>query len=470
MNLSRRDVGVLLFGAAAASAAPAWPVEPANWRLGFRSAPEELDAELTLLSGRLPDIDGVLYRVGPAQFERAGERVGHWFDGDGMVQRFAISGGRVRHRGRFVDTPKRRAEAAAGRFLYPGYGFTPRDAASFTRPDELNAANTNILPMGEEIWSLWEGGSPWRVDSESLGTIGRKEFSGAFDGLAFSAHPKRGPDGDVWNFGGFGSRCVIWRLARDGALLGATPIALPRSTLMHDFAVTRRHIVLVAPPMMEAARPARSLIDRFDWTPSQPLTIIVLDKADHSIKRIHELPARFLFHIGNAWEDSDGTIRLDASLYDDASFATRTARDLPLGRYAEPDARPALLTLHPDGRAEMAALEGSGEFPRIDPRRVGERHRYTYGVIAHGLARWDWRSGQRRSIVYGADFWAEEPVFVPRRDSNGETDGWLLATRLNLHTEKTELAVLDARAIEDGPVAVLSCPYALPLGFHGAFA
>jgi carotenoid cleavage dioxygenase-like enzyme len=66
------------------------------------------------------------------------------------------------------------------------------------------------------------------------------------------------------------------------------------------------------------------------------------------------------------------------------------------------------------------------------------------------------------------DFWSEEPVFVPR--GSGETDGWVLATRLNLRTEKTELAVFDARSLDDGPVALLTCPYALPLGFHGAFA
>jgi carotenoid cleavage dioxygenase-like enzyme len=425
-----------------------------------------------LLSGRVPeDLSGAFYRIGPAQFERAGERLGHWFDGDGMIQRFAFAGGRVRHRGRFVNTPKRRAESAAKHFLYPGYGFGPRSAVPFTRPDDLNAANTNVLPMGDEIWALWEGGSPWRVEAGSLETIGRRQFADAVDGTAFSAHPKRGPDGDVWNFGGFGSRCVIWRLDRNGALLSAAPIALPGSTLMHDFAVTRSCIVLIAPPMIETTRPVSSLIDRFDWTPSEPLAIIVLDKADLSRQRVYELPARFLFHIGNAWEDAGGTIRIDALLYADARFATRASRDLALGRLAEsPNARPTLLTLHANGRAEMSALAGAGEFPRVNPRRIGERHRYTYGVIESGLARWDWEGGRSETFIHGRHFWAEEPVFVPRQSRSGETDGWVLATRLNLRTEKTELCVFDARSLDGGPIAVLACPYALPLGFHGAFA
>jgi all-trans-8'-apo-beta-carotenal 15,15'-oxygenase len=467
--LSRRDFGWLLAGAGLAAAMPARAAAPSNWQLGFTTAPDELDGNLTLLSGRLPaDLSGVLYRAGPGQFERAGERLGHWFDGDGMIQRFAIADGRVRHRARFVDTPKRRAETAAGRFLYSGYGFAPREAVGFTRPDDLNAANTNVLPVGDEVWALWEGGSPWRVDGTDLASIGRRQFPSALDGVAFSAHPKRGPDGEIWNFGGFGSRCVIWRLDRAGNVLGAWPLELQHPTLMHDFLVTRTRIVLVAPPMQSAAGDARSLLDRFVWSPDQPMTVYVLDKNDPTSRRAYELPAHFLFHLGNAWEDESGTIRFDAFLFDDASFATEVTRAWPQGRYVEPPlARPSLITLHADGRAELERLQGAGEFPRIDPRLVGERHRYTYGVTPGGVARWDWRTGRRAIVDYGADYWAEEPIFVPRRGEG--RDGWIVQTRLNLRSAQTELVVLDARGVEDGPVAVLACPYALPLGFHGAF-
>ena len=472
MDYSRRDVGALMLGASFAAAAPAWAQELPDWQLGFQTPPEELDSELTLLSGRLPQgLDGALYRVGPAQFERAGERLGHWFDGDGMVQRFAIGGGRVRHRGRFVATDKRRMEAAAGRFLYSGYGFAPRQPTPFVRLDEINAANTNMLSVGSEVWALWEGGSPWRLQPESLVTLGRQPFSGPADGAPFSAHPKRAHNGEIWNFGALGSRCVIWRLAPNGELIGATPVELPAASLMHDFAITSRHIVLLLPPLLLDGGPARTLVDRYTWRPDEPLRILVLEKDDLTRRRVYELPAKFLFHLGNAWEDNDGTIRLDAFLHADASFATRTARDLPQGIYpGAPDARPTMISLYPDGRAQADAMDGAGEFPRIDPRRVGERHRYTYSVTGSGLARWDWRSGRSESFVYGGHYWAEEPVFVPRRAEGSEADGWLVATALNSQTAKTELAVFDARGVGDGPIALLSCPYALPLGFHGTFS
>lgn len=471
-TFSRREIGALALGAGFAVARPAWAQTPPNWRIGFQTPPEELDSELTLISGRLPhDLAGVLFRVGPGQFERGGERLGHWFDGDGMVQRFAIGDGRVRHRGRFVATDKRRAESAAGRFAYSGYGFSPNRPTPFKRTDEINAANTNILPIGGEAWALWEGGSPWRVQNETLDTIGRREFAGPLDGAPFSAHPKRDVNGEIWNFGVFGSRCVIWRLAPDGRLISATPIGLPVAPLMHDFAITARQIVLLAPPMLMRDGPARSLVDRYAWRSEEPLRAIVLDKDDLTQRRVFELPTNFLFHIGNAWEDGNGAIRLDAFLHQDASFATNDARDLLRDVDAgEPRAHPAMIALHRDGRAVIEALDGKGEFPRVDPRRVGRRTRYTYSVINAGLARWDWQSGDGDRFVYGADYWSEEPIFVPRHPEGREADGWIVATTLNTRAEKTELAVFDARRLSDGPVALLSCPYALPLGFHGAFA
>ena len=471
--LTRREIGALMLGAGATAAAASWARAANNWRLGFKTPPETLDSELKLIEGRLPpELQGNFYRVGPAQFERAGERLGHWFDGDGMVQRFAIGGERVRHRGRFVATDKRRNEVAAGRFLYPGYGFAPKAAAEMRRVDDINAANTSVLPIGGEVWALWEGGSPWRVDAETLETRGRQSFAGPLDGVPFSAHPKRGPDGEVWNFGVLGRRCVIWHLAPDGTVRNTALIELPQACLMHDFVVTSKHVILLLPPMLgDASAEPHSLVERYRWHADRPLQILVLDKNNLTIRRRYELPARFLFHLGNAWADETGVIRLDAFLDDDATFAVKTARDLAQGLATSTiTARPTLITLTPDGRAEMAVLPGRGEFPRIDPRRVGTRHRFTSGVIDGGIARWDWDSGRQETFAYGADTWSEEPVFVPRPGGTEESDGWLVATMLNERAARTELAVFDARRIGDGPLARLACPYSLPLGFHGAFA
>ncbi len=474
-QLSRRAFTGLLGGLGAAALAPgpalAGPGEPRGWRAGFTTAPDNLQSGLTALSGRVPDgLEGVFYRIGPAQFDRDGERLGHWFDGDGMVQRFEIAGGRVRHRGRFVDTDKRRGEEAAGRFVYPGFGSSPRDPAPVARPDTVNAANTSLLPMGDEVWALWEGGSPWRVDAETLDTIGRQAFDGGLDGLPFSAHPKQGPDGDIWNFGAFGRSCVIWHLDTAGGVNRASLLELPVPSLMHDFAVTQTKIVLLLPPLLHTGERADTVIDAHRWRRDEPLRILVIDKADFSITARYELPAYYLFHVGNAFEEADGTIRLDTFLFDDSSFATDTARSLAAGDYvASANALPAMIALHPTGRADIATHDGSGEFPRMDPRLVGRRHSRLFGIVEHGVGAWNWESGRFNRHVHSNDHWAEEPVFVPRSSGADEGDGWLIATALNGVAGRTELHIFEARHVSDGPVASFACPYALPLGFHGTF-
>lgn len=466
-ELTRRGAAALLFGAGLAAAAPAFAQTGLALPPGFRTPPARLDSRLRRIIGRLPaGFEGVLFRNGPAQFERAGERLGHWFDGDGMVQRFAISNSGIVHRGRFVDTDKRRDEEEAGRFLYPGFGFQPENMRAPRRNDDVNAANTSVLPMGDEVWALWEGGSPYQLEADTLNTIGRRNFGGQLDGAPFSAHPKRDPvSGEIWNFGAFGRHCMIWRLGPDGAVRDSQMIELPQAGLMHDCVITERSVVLLVPPFVQTPGRHGALVDQFEWRPDQPMIALALDKNDLTQQRRFDLPARFLFHFGNAWEDDAGTIRLDACLYQDASFAFESARDFASA--GSLDARPTQVTLE-NGAGSYAELEGRGEFPRIDPRLVGRRHRYSWGVVPHGIARWDWESGERRAFSYGADYHAEEPIYIPRPNGQ-EGEGWVIATVLNMRADRTELALFDAARIEDGPLALYACDYPLPLGFHGAF-
>src|SRR5690242_13531054 len=74
-------------------------------------------------AGQVPAwLRGTYYVNGPARFERGGQRMKHWLDGDGMVcsMRFAADG--IRFTSRFVRTTKVQEEDAAGRFLYRGFG------------------------------------------------------------------------------------------------------------------------------------------------------------------------------------------------------------------------------------------------------------------------------------------------------------------------------------------------------------
>src|SRR5262245_40910693 len=71
------------------------------WTLGFESIDvDRLDAPALRIEGRLPSrLRGTLYRNGPARHQRGGERYGHRYDGDGMVQAFVFGGNLIAHHG-----------------------------------------------------------------------------------------------------------------------------------------------------------------------------------------------------------------------------------------------------------------------------------------------------------------------------------------------------------------------------------
>src|SRR6185295_18341439 len=79
--------------------------------------------EVSEASGRIPGwLRGTWYVNGPARFERAGARYRHWLDGDGMVCSLRFEENAIRFTNRFIQTRKWKAEEAAGRFLYRGFG------------------------------------------------------------------------------------------------------------------------------------------------------------------------------------------------------------------------------------------------------------------------------------------------------------------------------------------------------------
>ena len=53
------------------------------------------------------------------------------------------------------------------------------------------------------------------------------------------------------------------------------------------------------------------------WKPELGTQVLVLDKDDLSKRRLFDLPPFFFFHLGDAWEDADGTVRFDACIDDD---------------------------------------------------------------------------------------------------------------------------------------------------------
>jgi carotenoid cleavage dioxygenase len=454
---------------------------------GVTDASGDIDCPALQRHGRWPaELRGRFYRNGPSLFERGGERYHHWFDGDGMVQQFTLGESSIAHRGRLVRTSKLQAEQRAGRFLMSTLGTQVDGGPPATGPDSFNTANTNALEHAGRVLALWEGGSAYGMNPADLATQGPITWGPGLQQVPFSAHPKVDASGTLWNIGTQGKAIVVWQIDAAGRLVrtqvGESPFP---GGMVHDMAVTERYIVLPLPPVrLDFSVPAGDGPRRFALQPGEPLRVLVMAKADITQRRIFELPAEMIFHVGNAHETADGRIVLSYIGAPDAWFLDRGAVALMAGQPA-PAGAVALQIVTLDmasGRAHQQSIAGEAEFPRVHPQRIGLPARWlltgaawgahasrTQHALLHGVQLVDTQTGRARRYDYGEHLVAEEHVFVPKPGKTGELDAWLLGTTFDARRQATVLNLLDAAHIEDGPVAQAVLPYLLPLGFHGNF-
>ena len=97
-----------------------------SWNAAMSASPGRLDLliEPDRIEGAVPTAlrGGRVLSNGPG-WSHIGGRLTHPFDGHGYVRAFELgSRGEVRLRGRFVETPVYRSEAAAGRITHRGLG------------------------------------------------------------------------------------------------------------------------------------------------------------------------------------------------------------------------------------------------------------------------------------------------------------------------------------------------------------
>ncbi|WP_420477926.1 carotenoid oxygenase family protein [Brevundimonas sp. FT23028] len=487
MLASRRS---FLMGAAALSAAVVTPETvramaamqaSADWSLATADLEGDI-ARRTMrrVHGRAPAaLEGALFRNGPAKFRRPGGSATHWFDGDGLMRAFRVRDGQATLEARFADTPKRRWESEIDAVVTPGFGTAGDRRARLGSNDDANTANTAVMVAGDEVWALWEGGSPLAMDRADLSTKRFVTLRDDLKGMPFQAHPRYDPDGTIWNVGLHGDRMIVWRLNADRSLNTVGIVELPRASYMHDFTATARHLVIVMQPWV-FERPGMPMTSQFAWKPELGTQVMVVDKADLSRTRIFELPAFSYFHLGDAWEDASGAIRFDVAAGKDITFVVEGARVLVEGRGTVPGSPSelSLVTLYPDGRAEMVSSGIAGEFPKCDPRRAGRVRRRTVHTagerggrpLPDGLAVHDWETGRSDAFSFGDDVIVEEANWVPKPGRSGETDAWLVAPAINLREGVTELHVFDAARVSDGPVVSWRADVALPAGFHGIWA
>jgi carotenoid cleavage dioxygenase len=173
----------------------------------------------------------------------------------------------------------------------------------------------------------------------------------------------------------------------------------------------------------------------------------------------------YVFHPMNAYDDGD-TIVLDVVRHP-KMFDTN---------HLGPDEGPPTLDRWTvdlsDGKVRESRVDDRAqEFPRVDERLVGKRHRYGYapevgdGGGSGTLLKHDLVGGNTRARPLGDEKILGEFVFHPSSPDASEDDGVLMGYVYDQTTDRSELALLDAQTLQD--IASIKLPHRVPAGFHG---
>ncbi|MEO1483556.1 MAG: carotenoid oxygenase family protein [Myxococcota bacterium] len=423
------------------------------------------------VEGKIPrGLSGTLYRNGPAGFERAGARYQHWFDGDGMIQAFRIGAQGITHHGRKVATRKWQREEKAGRFLIGGAGSTVPDPAPARGNDSGNPANISVIPWGDDLLALWEAGSPYALDPDTLETRARVVFSPETDGVSFSAHPQIETDGRMWNFGlaqwtGKTGALALYALSPSRGLERVTLMELPFAGYMHSFTMTKRWLVFYLVPNVLKPGRADTYVGSHRWEPERGGRILLVDKENFDNRRWHDAPAGFVWHFADASDRPDGGVSIRCPWADGPKTMSGGMYGVMCGEKTglEDTSVLATLTLAANGTVKVERTDIRGEFPICDPRGsspfVVMASDYEIQLVT--------AQGQRRVLRAPGKTKLEEHRFVPRSANLG--DGWLIGTGYDFAARQSVVTVFDTQSQSDSPVAVARMDRRLPFGFHGWF-
>jgi carotenoid cleavage dioxygenase-like enzyme len=447
----------------------------------------EADVRDCQVEGTVPtDLNGAFYRVGPdPQYPLAPGNIP--FDGEGHVSMFRIKDGRVDYRSRFVRNERYLAQDEAGRILFPMYRNPSLDDPS-VRGLSRSTANTHIINYQNMLLALKEDSPPSALDLLTLDTVEPNyTFGGKLPSQTFTAHPKVDSEtGNIVAFGyeatGIGSDDVhVFEIDPRGDFVWTTRIKVPYVGMLHDFAVTERFIVFYVIPMIVDREQMERGGIHFSWDSTLPTYFGFLRRGgDGSDLQWIEGPTRSSTHVMGAFSDGnrlyfDGEMSMsnpfpfmpmrDGSRWDPAvgtSFIHRFSVDLSQRR--------------PRSYSIEQMYPHPGALPRQDDRYNTVPYRYgfmgTRDPEAPGAgaayARFD---NQTRNVTLyraGQETQLNECCFAPRGPDAPEGSGYLMgvAHRSN-EGGRSDLVILDAERLQDGPVATVKLPMRAIGQVHG---
>jgi len=421
-------------------------------------------------------------RIGPnPKYEPSGGY--HWFDGDGMTHSLNIDmEGKITYHNELVQTERLKFEQKHGGSIFFNIGDFFRPFAllkmltleCFSKmgiiPDipmiNMSPANTNLVKHGEKILALCEAGLPYSMTyDKKFSTDGIEDFSGFIDG-PLTGHPKTilSDNGYTYYFGTTGEIVKVYVFDQFGKSLRKFDISLESKSIMHDFAVSKNHILILDMPLVlnyKLLFKGRLPVE-FDKTRKSRIGVLPIDASDGSTVKWYYLNDTFaISHVVNVYDNStDGSINLitcdlkdvflhPKELFKNRSEVYKTIIDMKNNRTT---------------RTKLVEHEKSIDFPVISKYLTGVNNRYVYMTeltdgLPGNIIKIDIHSGEKLCSTDISEY-SGECFFI---EKDGIEDDGYIASFLT-KGDNSEFCIWDAKDLSE--VCRISIPYRIPLGFH----
>jgi carotenoid cleavage dioxygenase len=338
---------------------------PSHLRGNGRPVTEELTLTDLKVTGRIPaDLNGRYVRTGPNPISGMSP---HPFLGDGMMHGVRLRDGKAEwYRNRYVQTPF---------ITNPSI-----DALDLSVMMDMKSskANTHVIGHAGKILALEEGHFPYVLDG-NLDTVGPTDFDGVLTG-SFTAHPKICPvTGELLAFGYAAVEPYLryLRVSADGELVQTENITVGGPTMMHDFNITRNHVIFMDLPAVFNMDLAMTGELPIRWDDNYPARLGVMPRdGNDSQVTWYDINPCYVFHPMNSYEDGDKII-LDVARFD---YIWRdSAMDFP-----SPDLWRWTIDTTNGSVKEEQIDDRAAEFPRVADSVIGLKHRYGYMMSMSG--------------------------------------------------------------------------------------
>ena len=449
----------------------------------FSPVADERDAENMDVIGAIPeDLQGHFLRVGPNPVHVFSEAAYHTFDGDGMIHAIEFDRGAARYRNRFIENEGFKLERELGDWIYKGMNSLMDPTPSRIpegAPASKNLANTAFAYHNNTLYALHEPSQPTVIDLPGLETVGPTDFGGKLT-HPFTAHPKIDKkSGEMMAYGySFQAPFVSYSVIDErGELVHSTPITIPRSIFMHDFAVTEKYTLFLDFPITLDIGRAISGGPAVDFEPQYGSRIGVMPRygTDQDV-RWFDVETGVVIHTANAWDEGNEIV-LQASrsrTADIAGAGTSEGNNLKenQGRLYE-----WRINLETESITERTLSETPCDFTRVNDDYACHKTQYVYAGIFNtdraftfdGIMKYDNESGITTEFRYGPNRHGGEAVFAPKVGSVCEDDGYLVCFVHDEDAHQSECLIIDAQHLDAGPVATIIMPFRVPYGFHAGW-